>query len=102
MARLRTTRCRRVRQVSPAVLQAIHEGLLTGASAPQVMRSLRDRRDLPEDQIPSERTISNIARDMRSDDSGAWQLTDAEPGSVNLVLRVLGEVVPGPRDELHH
>jgi hypothetical protein len=94
MAEIRTKR-RRVRQVHPTVLQAIHEALLTGASAPQVVRSLSELQmdgRLPAGAIPSERTVSNIAREMRGDDSAGWRLDDGEPETVALLLRVLGEV----------
>jgi hypothetical protein len=48
---------------------------------------------LPAGAIPSERTVSNIAREMRVDDSEGWRLGDGEPETVELVLRVLGEVI---------
>ena len=48
---------------------------------------------LPEDaHIPSERTISNIARDMRPEDVGQWRMRDADSATVGLVLRTLHEV----------
>jgi hypothetical protein len=53
-----------------------------------------DRKQFPHDNIPSERTISNIAREVRStDESGAWRITDADPATVRTVLNVLAEVV---------
>ena len=44
--------------------------------------------------MPSLRTISNIAREMRTDDADAepWRIADADPRTVALVLRVLAEV----------
>lgn len=96
MAKVRTTR-RRVRQVPTDVLRAIHQELLTGASAPEVVRSLERRvakGEFPADAIPSERTVSNIAREARSNtESGIWSMSDGDPATVGLVLRVLGEVV---------
>lgn len=82
---------RRVRSVRPDVLQAIREMLLTGSSAPQVYAALSDR--FPADSLPSDRTISNIAREMRTDDSGEWSVDDTDPATVGAVLRVLLDVV---------
>jgi hypothetical protein len=86
---------RRVRNVRPEVLRAIHQELLTGSSSPQVYRALEDLQhegSLPQGSIPSERTISNIAKEMRTDASGAWTLADADARTVALVLHVLAEV----------
>ncbi|MBA3688117.1 MAG: hypothetical protein H0W81_04745 [Chloroflexi bacterium] len=96
MAALRTNSRRRVRKVHPDVLRAIHQDLLTGASAPDVVEALSQRQlrgELPDHAIPSARTVSNIAREMRTDDSGEWTMNDAEPATVNLVLRILQAVV---------
>jgi hypothetical protein len=82
---------RRVRQVRPEVLRAVREALITGASAPQVVQELQSRFD--EDDIPSERTISNIRREVSSDDSGLWRIEDADPATVAVVLDVLHDVV---------
>ena len=90
------TRRRRVRQVHPEVLTAIRQALLTGASAPQVVRALSEMQragKVPAGSIPSERTVSNIAREMRQDESEAWSLVDGTPESVTVVLEVLAEVV---------
>jgi len=93
MSAARTKR-RRVRNTPPNVLEAIHQALLTGASAPEVARALEGRDDLPADSIPSVRTISNIARDMDgADDGEAWRVDAADPATVALVLSVLMEVV---------
>lgn len=96
MAVIRTKR-RRVRNVHPQVLRAIHDDLLTGASARQVRTSLHERYErgeLPPDaEIPSERTIGNIARDIRRDDSPAWRIEDADPAEVWPVLDTLLEVM---------
>jgi hypothetical protein len=94
MTVLRTKR-RRVRNVRPEVLRAIHDDLLTGASARQVREALEQRYqqgELPTDEIPSERTIVNIRRDLEPDDSPTWQLEDAMPGEAWPVLETLFEV----------
>jgi hypothetical protein len=89
-----STKRRRVRQVPPDVLRAIREGLAEGASAPEVHKALvRRQGEFPADSLPSVRTISNIARDDRPAESPLWTVVDADPASVVLVLRVLGEVV---------
>ena len=95
MTNIRTKR-RRVRQTSPAILRAIREELLTGASAPEVFRALRKREEEGEfgdDLVPSDRTISNIAREGARDVSGTWGLADGDTATVGLVLGVLAEVV---------
>lgn len=95
MSEVRTKR-RRVRQVPTDVLRAIREELLTGASAPEVVRALSRRQANGEFElgsIPSDRTVSNIAREMRLDDSSVWQISDGSPDTVGFVLRVLVEVV---------
>jgi hypothetical protein len=96
MSEIRTKR-RRVRQAPPDILRAINEELLTGASAPEVVKALyrlADDGKLPHDGIPSERTVSNMARDLRtSDRSGVWRVTDASPADATTVLEVLAEVV---------
>ena len=89
MPALRTTR-RRVRQVRPDVLAAIRDAITTGASAPQVARTLSEREDFPPDSIPSERTIANIARDMPRDvESGPWRITDTDSADIDVVLAAL-------------
>lgn len=89
-------RRRRVRNLRPEVLRAIHHELLTGASAPQVWLALDARMDegkLPQGSVPSERTISGIAREIRSQDSAVWAVTDGDHASSGVVLTVLAEVV---------
>jgi len=91
MSAMRTKR-RRVRNIPPDVLRAIHQELLTGASARQVYRAISNNKDLDADAIPSERTIVNIAREARPpDESGLWKVRDADPSTVEIVLSVLRE-----------
>jgi hypothetical protein len=89
MAKLR----RRVRQQHPAVLRRIKEAVIEGASAPMIERELQELQmhgKLPADApIPSTRTIVNIARDLRRDESEPWTLEDSPPSEAALVLRVL-------------
>jgi hypothetical protein len=90
MTGVRTKR-RRVRNIRPEVLQALREGLISGASAPQVHAALLER--FPAAMVPSDRTISNIAREIQRDDAeGPWRLEDADPDAVATVLAVLREV----------
>jgi hypothetical protein len=87
---------RRVRNQDPEVLRAIRGALMTGASAPEVVRALTTRQangEFPAGSIPSARTVSAIARESDVDESGPWHLTDADPATVSLVLLVLAEVV---------
>jgi head-tail adaptor len=95
MTVLRTKR-RRVRNVRPDVLRAIHDDLLTGASAKQVHAALKERYERGElsagAEIPSERTIVNIARDIQRDDSPAWRIENAQPAEVWPVLDTFLEV----------
>jgi hypothetical protein len=79
------------------VLRAIHADLATGASAGKVLQALSQRQargELPAHAIPSARTISNIASEMRRDDSGPWTLDDADSATVRLLLRALRVIVP--------
>ena len=95
MSNIRTKR-RRVRQTSPEVLKAIHDAAIAGASAPEIVRALTRRQkagEFGDTPIPSERTVSNVAREVAPDDSGPWGISDADPATISLVLEVLAEVV---------
>lgn len=96
MALVRSKR-RRTRRLDPAVLRAIREAVMTGASAPAVratLEAMRDREQLPTDvYLPSDRTISSIAREMQRDESGPWSPEDADPTTVQLLLQALHIVI---------
>lgn len=92
---------RKSRYWHPAVLTAMRDGLDTGASASRVLDQLSIRqaggelldeggKPLP---LPSTRTVQDIARDWKRDDSGEWQLTDSLASDVPVVLRVLASVI---------
>jgi hypothetical protein len=86
---------RRTRKIRPDVMRAIHEGLLEHSSPAQVRSDLLGRRRLPEAVVPSVRTISDIAREMRGDDSGVWRLEDTDALSAKLMMRMLNAIVRG-------
>ena len=96
---------RKARHWHPEVMSAIREAVLTGASAAGVLDSLeqlqmdgglQDRTGEPL-PLPSVRTIQDIARPWKRDDSGRWQLTDSSPADVRGVLDVLAAVIERSR-----
>ena len=92
---------RKARHWHPEVMSALQDAVVTGASAAGVLDSLqqmqldgglRDRNSEPL-PLPSVRTIQDIARPWKRDDSGRWQLTDSSPADVRGVLDVLAAVI---------
>ena len=92
---------RKARHWHPDVMSAIQEAVVTGASAAGVLDRLerlqlegrlqsRNGEPLP---LPSVRTIQDIARPWKRDDSGRWQLPDSTAADVRVVLDVLGAAI---------
>lgn len=100
---------RKSRHWHPDVMTAIHDELLTGASASGVLDKLYSRQGLGEFRdkdgvelsLPSTRTIQDIAKSWARDASGTWQLTDSGSDDVPIILDVLAAVIERSEGRIH-